>query len=323
VIAAEGREQYDDIVKVLLSDPQVLAWILRGTTTEFSAMSVADIIPCIDEPSVSKVAVNPGLTNGNQSFITGLPQESKIKNEGICYYDVRFFARNPLRTEKDVSGKYRLIIDLEAQRKEEPGYDIVTRGIFYGGRMLSEQAGRNFKNSDYNALEKVYSIWLVFDCSEETANTISRYEIKPESVHGNCSDGERYDLLQVATVKLPKEGKLNSVNNKPSELHEMLYNLFVSKDNADEKMKLLREKFGIILEKKKGVIDTMCNLSLGLIEQGIEQGVERGKDCVYDILNRLADGETKEELLADGINAGDIKKAELFLEGFEKKKKES
>jgi len=58
-----GDAEYDAAAKAILSDKQVLAWILRGTTTEFSAMTIEKIIPLIENPSVTAIAVNPGLTN--------------------------------------------------------------------------------------------------------------------------------------------------------------------------------------------------------------------------------------------------------------------
>ena len=83
VRAAGNNAEYDAAVKGILADKQVLAWILKGATTEYSAMSIERIIPLIDEPSVSKIAVNPGLTNAADSFITGMPQKSSIMNGSV------------------------------------------------------------------------------------------------------------------------------------------------------------------------------------------------------------------------------------------------
>ena len=77
--AARDKEQYDDAVKNLLADVQIIAWILRDTTVEFKNMGVDEIIPYIENPYVSQIAVMPGLT---YKSIEGLPTESKIIGEG-------------------------------------------------------------------------------------------------------------------------------------------------------------------------------------------------------------------------------------------------
>ena len=40
--------------------------------------------------------------------------------------------------------RIKLIINVEGQKKFDPGYDIVTRGIFYCARMLSAQKDTEF-----------------------------------------------------------------------------------------------------------------------------------------------------------------------------------
>ncbi len=269
LIAADRKAAYDTAVKEILADKQVLAWILRGTTTEFSDMDVENIIPYIENPSISSVAVNPGLTNSNQSAVTGLPQESCIIYENVVYYDVRFFVRNPFTTSKK---SIHIIVDLEAQKDSNPGYDLVTRGIFYCGRMLSEQAGRNFTKSNYDSLDKVYSIWICLNCPSDAANTISRYSISHEAIYGDYKDRSRHDMLQVVMVRLPSERGYGITPNSPSSLHEMLYDLIVRKIEPPKKVELLKDKYGMKMENHEGRISTMCNLSEGLIEQGIEQG---------------------------------------------------
>ena len=78
--------------------------------------------------------------------------ESKSVNEGTIYYDVLFDIGLP-------GGKAnRVIVDIEAQNKYNPGYHMLNRGSFYCGRMVSAQKESVFHNSDYDKLQKVYSI---------------------------------------------------------------------------------------------------------------------------------------------------------------------
>lgn len=43
---------------------------------------------------------------------------------------------------------------LEAQQDYTPGYELVTRGIFYGARMLSAQYGTEFVSPYYDDVKK-------------------------------------------------------------------------------------------------------------------------------------------------------------------------
>lgn len=72
---AEAKEQYDENCKNILSNKVILAWILRRTVKEFAVYSIDKIMECIEKPTVSKVCVNPGLTNHQK--ITGINKEKK------------------------------------------------------------------------------------------------------------------------------------------------------------------------------------------------------------------------------------------------------
>ena len=62
--------------------------------------------------------------NGDEQ-ITKMNSESSSINEGTVYYDVRFNACMP-GTEEPIT----LIINVEIQTKDKPGYELVTRGIY-------------------------------------------------------------------------------------------------------------------------------------------------------------------------------------------------
>lgn len=73
--------------------------------------------------------------------------------EGKSTYDVRFIALLPESFESTY-----MIVNIEAQKKYNPGYPIVTRGIFYHSRMISSQYEREFTAPHYEKIKKVYSI---------------------------------------------------------------------------------------------------------------------------------------------------------------------
>ena len=53
-----------------------------------------------------------------------------MAHEGTVYFDIRFTIVTPGEE------RIKLIINIEAQKSYYPGYDLVTRGVYYG-HMLS------------------------------------------------------------------------------------------------------------------------------------------------------------------------------------------
>ena len=151
-----SEAQYDEHVKRILCNRYVLAWILKNTTEEFSDIPINQIAEeCISEDmSISKVRVMSGQTNediveeniGNISGrnkkperIIGSNTEDKVPGEGVVSYDIRFSAYAP---EKDEAAK--ILLNLEAQKTFYKKYALVTRGSFYGARMISAQMDTEF-----------------------------------------------------------------------------------------------------------------------------------------------------------------------------------
>jgi hypothetical protein len=69
-------------------------------------------------------------------------------------------------------GLSQIIINVEAQKDEPSKYDILNRAVFYVSRLISSQKERDFKNSDYDNIKKVYSIWVCMNISENCMNYI-------------------------------------------------------------------------------------------------------------------------------------------------------
>ncbi len=53
-----------------------------------------------------------------------------------------------------------VIINIEIQNDDTPGYPIPKRSIYYGSRLISAQRGSVFKDHEYGKLKKVVSIWI-------------------------------------------------------------------------------------------------------------------------------------------------------------------
>lgn len=298
IVAAGGRAPYDTEAINIIKDKQYLASILRECTTEFAGMDINEIIPCIEEPLVGVVPVEPGLTN---TAIAGLPTESKIPGEGVLTFDIRFKARKPGTDAIEVW----LMIDVEIQNDDTPGYDLVPRAVLYAGRMLSEQMGQNVTGKNYDALQKVYSIWLCVSSALKRANTISRYSIKHEPLHGEFEDESRSDLLQVIMVRLPNESLEGVPKNKPTMLIELLATTFSKKIDVNEKLERLQQMGIRVTEEIRERMGVMCNLSQEILKEGLEQGIKQGRvqgrDLTLDILDRRE--EFPDESLEDTARA--------------------
>ena len=69
--------------------------------------------------------------------------------------------------------------------------------------MISRQSNRDFIDSHYEKIKKVYSIWVCLNSPESRKNTISRYRMTEESLVGDVKEPTaNYDLLSVVMICL-------------------------------------------------------------------------------------------------------------------------
>ena len=265
--------QYDKSIKKVLANKPILARILKFTVRELAQLSVSQIENCIESDSVviGQTFVEPGLSNPK---IVNDQLEDDVAGEGRIVYDLRFVANLP---DGEMT---KIIINVEAQRKSNPGYSIVNRGIFYAARLLSAQLNTEFTNNgsnpaQYDDIKKVYSIWICMDCPENKKDSIVSYSLSPEILYqGNknfCLD-YAYDLMSVVVVHLSGNPECSQ-----NQLIGMLDTLLGEMDAQTKKQKL-QEVFQLpmTMEIDREVND-MCNLSLGIWEEALSEGRIEGK----------------------------------------------
>lgn len=266
---ADSNIRYDMHVKRLLSLKVFLSRILKGTMKEFADTDLATIEASIEgDPEIGSTPVMPGETNSGER-ITGNGQEDGIPGEGKVTYDIRTYVILP-------DGHHtKIIINIEAQRNNHPGYDLVTRGLFYCARLLSAQLGTEFSNTgndstNYDNLKKVYSIWICMDTPSAGRNSIVSYSMKPEELFkevGVSLPVHRYDLLTLVMINLSTEER-----SSENTLLGMLTELFAAK-GVHEKKETLQNKYGILMNTEtEKEMNEMCNLSSHVYDQGIEKG---------------------------------------------------
>ena len=177
---ANYKIRYDEEVKNVLANRSILARILKRTVSELMEYDLDLVERCISEKiDISSVHVNPGKTNRK---IASNDRIDKVAGEGSVIYDIKFHIITP-------DGEARkVIINIEAQQKSNPGYDIVTRAIFYCARLLSAQLKVEFNNdgtdkSQYDNIKKVYSIWICMDCPKDKRDSIISFSMTPEILY--------------------------------------------------------------------------------------------------------------------------------------------
>ena len=132
--------------------------------------------------------------------------------------------------------------------------------------MISSQQGREFVNSNYNDIKRVYSIWVCMNMSQNCMNYI---HFTQESVVGTYQWKGDIDLANIVLIGLAED---LPEKEERYELHRLLGALLSAKLNVDEKFDIIGNEFDIPLESdiRKDVND-MCNLSQGIKEDGMAE----------------------------------------------------
>ena len=272
VMAADQGTQYDESAKRLLGQKSILAQILVRTVDEFKGMNPRYVETLIEgEPYISRIPLEPGLTNQEAmraksgQRITGLNTENQEHAEGLVRFDIVFYVRM-----KD--GLSQIIINVEAQKDEPQRYGILNRAVFYVSRLISSQKERDFENTEYDDIKRVYSIWVCMNMEE---NSLSHIHLVKDDLVGYHDWRGKLDLFNIVMIglakKLPGQGE-------QYELHRLLGALFAEGLTAGERLNIIKEEYDIPIEQTiEQEVDVMCNLSQGIKEAGIAEGREEGR----------------------------------------------
>ena len=267
VQAADLKAQYDACVKRLLGHKIILAHILVRTVEEFQGMNPEEVVPYIEgEPHISTASAEPGLTNQRiGDRIVGLNTENKEINEGTIIFDIVFYVRMK-------NGLSQIIINVEAQKGETADYEILNRAIFYVCRLISSQKERDFKNSDYDGIKQVYSIWVCMNLSE---NSMSHIRLTQKNLIGSYEWKGNRNLFNIVMIGLAKE---LPEHDEKYELHRLLGTLLSQNLTEKERLDIIGMEYNIPLKKNlRKDVNVMCNLSEGIEERGITIGEARGR----------------------------------------------
>ena len=195
--AIADQEKYDRVVKEIFDKPKIVATILRLTVPEFQGMTVEEVLPYILD-----ISDDVPVDDISSAALRNRPQEKTALLGKIITYDKHIKARNPKAGELNIT----LYFDFEFQneyRNSTLGYPLLKRGWFYAARELDGQLGVLKEDTDYNTLQKSYSIWICNeDIPKEEQNSMTRYHIVKDDVIGHSEDvPENYDLMEVIMIR--------------------------------------------------------------------------------------------------------------------------
>lgn len=166
IIAADNSLQYDAISKELLSNKDILAYILAKAVDEFQGMNPKDI--------VSYIETDPEVANTNK-----------------VVFGVRM-----------KGGLSQVTLNIETVKDESSENDIFSRAIFDALSMISSQKEEDLINTNFNDLKRVFSIWLCMNMRENIMNYV---HFENNKLLGSDPQEEKIDLLNIVLIGISNE----------------------------------------------------------------------------------------------------------------------
>ena len=251
----------------LLANKIILAHILQGCLPEYEHCSIPELLPCLEgtpeicSAPVDQDALNPGRIRGENTA-------DKSITEGNVNFDILFSVRTPNGRESR-----QIFINVESQNDWDPGYPLLKRAFYYCGRLLSRQKGIVFQNSDYQKLQKVYSLWVYLDPPKSKENTLTAFRMKEENLVGQAKyDKMNYDMVSMMLICLGQPDR------KQEDIIHLLSVLLSTEMDPDVKKEILEREYDIpmTIEMKKEA-ETMCGIGHAIARKNLEKGMEKGR----------------------------------------------
>ena len=193
-----------------------------------------------------------------------------MAKEGTVRYDLVFDAQI-----LDSDELIRMIINIEIQVDMDPGYPLITRAIYYLGRLISRQKGTVFTGSDYGRIRKVYSIWICPDPKKANMNSIAEYGFTQQKVIGPVNEPvKNYDKMKAIIISLNDEGMENR-----SDIIRLLSTLLSVSQPVDRRKQILEDEFNIPMTREiEKEVSELCNLGLAVEAMGYDRGIVTGTE---------------------------------------------
>ena len=256
----DGRQKYDAMCKAFFRYREPVTPIPKEVVAEFKDCTNDEIIALIDADSISLSDTVSDLP----LRIKDAGTEMTSPTDKTIYYDCRFRAKNPRLSDEIIY--ISLHINFEVHNDYNVNYPITKRGTYYVAREISSQLGILTETTDYNRLEKAYSIWVCNEnIPERLQNTVTRYHFVKEDLIGHTDEPtEDYDLMEVVIIRRGKK-------TPDCNIFKYLNAVFTSdKENIQKYIDMDRNP------QIREEVDKMSGMGQSIYDRGIEQGINQG-----------------------------------------------
>ena len=267
LLSGRNAPDGDPLIKRIFSNREVLAWLLVHFIDEYRGCTVREVMEKYLPKArldIGRIPVHPGEAPP-ESVPTGNVEDRQLA-ERTTMFDVLLMLPSPGRPGRSIG----VVIDIEVQKKNDPGYPIESRMIYYLCRSVSKQRDVTFSGDGYGDIAKCYSLWFCPRLAKGESPSIDRFFIKGERVFGEggvAADKEDYDLLEGCTVRFNNDPK-QPVNNVIRYLQLLLTDIAGPLERLDE----LHEKYGL---SKTREAEDMCNYSEFLKQEAKEEAKQQ------------------------------------------------
>ena len=143
---------------------------------------------------------------------------------------------------------------------------ILNRAIFYVSRLISSQKERDFVNTNYDDIKQVFSIWV---CMNMEKNSLSHFHLKKDEMLEPYDWKGNTDLLNIVMIGVTNE---LPEHDEKYELHRLIGALLSDRLRENEKLDIIEKEYKIPLSNDfRKEVDTMCNLSQGIVDRTEER----------------------------------------------------
>ena len=226
--------------KQLITNPRVIAFIMKNTIDVFQQQSIDEICSQLSNPA-SDTYVRPDIHYS--------PTEHTSLTDGTIRFDVLV----------DTTNGHICTVDIELQGSISQGYQLTTRGVYYLSRLISKQLRDITGPAKYRHIHKVYSIWLCPKTAEFEKGGISRF--KMECVDNGAGMGAAAlagaDMMEMIFIRAGKDNSTDIMKfiNGLKRDREQLTHLFELQEEVTDYMEFFKELEQDIREEVRAKVE--------------------------------------------------------------------
>lgn len=264
---------YDAYCKRQLSRKPVLARLLKDCLPECAPFTVDEIERCSLSSLLHDTASSLSHSNDSmEELISSLATDASDLGEGTSKLDLLFRIQPP-STEDSAA----VMVNIEPQDLWRLPYPLMARSAFYCARILSQQKGTEFLNSDYGGLKKVYSIWILTSPPKPLRGTITCTRLGWKETIGTAANSiERlfgtFDYSNTVVVGLNGYDKNCSESSIPPLLDALLSKTM----ETEERLRIIRDGYGISDSGIEREVHRMGSLGMQMVLEALQEGENKG-----------------------------------------------